>query len=496
MRSSHGYAEKKPIRKDIFGDLPLELSQRIAEYMDLPNSIRSRRVSKKWLNILGCAQTSQLLLQPWLGVGGSKLHISKGLSPTALSSLKAEQICSYRTGSAFDRSIIEAPLPSNGPISNHIAYSSGRVAWIDPGTYIIHLLTLEPDGAHSRQKTRKIKDEALSHIALSNSVMVAATLSGQCRVRKLTTRKEHRFQLDNTNILSLVAANDTVAILYSPLDDQLQVKLTTWTLRGCKVVHFSAGLHRSVQTLGSCDLKIMLDASGARVVMFERVVEAKLVYFTRFSLDGLVQTEGTLELPSLEGYAKHSEASTPNHTDDWATIWSYSKIFQESGNYPLATKEVLRVQCHPEREFVLRLKKDTYNFYPDLDWPMSNIFFWNNIAYSQAGVGPRMTVLDVVDFSTGFNDVAAMGRGIEHETWDLWQDECDQWLYSGGMAQSVFFGDERFLVNACQYGFIVWAFDKGHGLTEIDAIYREDRKKATVDRNGPWRNWDHLFKRL
>ncbi len=402
------------------------------------------------------------------------------MSTTAVSSLKAERIHAYCTGTAFDRSAFRASLPQNGSISDHLAYSSGRIAWIDKRTSITHLLALEDTGACL---TNEGDDDALSHIGLSGSMMVVITLSGQCRVTEFTTRSEHRFQLSLTSVQSVVVANDTVAILHRPSNDLLQAGVTTWTLHDRTPVEFSAGLHRSLdQALGLCDLKIMLDASGARVIMFERVTEARLVHFTRFGLDGQVQAGGTLEFPDMEGYAMHSEEGTLNHGNEWVTVWSYSKLLGESDNPFTEFIEVIRVQCHPNRGS-LRLKKDSYKGSKGYAWPMSNIFFWNDIAYSQKSIGSGLTELGVMDFSTSFHETAPMGEGIDHDRWALSLPELRQFCHGGGMAQSIFLGDQKFLVNVCQHGFIVWVFDKGHGMPKIDAGYRKEREEAEKRRS-------------
>lgn len=468
-------------RKDILSELPIELSQRIAEYLPLPSSIRARRVSRKWLNILASPQTTQCLLRPWQGMGDPDLRISKGLSQRAISSLEAEHICAYRTGTAFDRRTVEARLPRNGPISLNVAYSSGRVAWIDRKTSITHLLTLE-DGEDCLPD--KVDDEILSHIALSGSMMAVTTLSGQCRVTEIVTRAEHRFQLSPTNVQSIVVAKDTVAILHKPLDGSLQASVTTWTLQGRTTFHFPACLNRSLgQALDEYDLKIMLDTSGTRVIVFERVTEARVVHSTHFDLDGKLQAEGELELPDMEGYTKHSEEGTPTHVNQWATVWSYSKTGEGSSDSSTGIAAMFRVQYHPERGF-LRLKRDSYKFYTEHAWPMSNVFFLDDVGYTQASFGSALTLLTVMDLSTSSFDIAAMGQGLD-QSWGLRHDLQRQFFNNGGMTQSIFLGDQRFLVNVCQYGFHFWVFDKGHGMDQIDEHYRKERE-ATGHRLRPW----------
>ena len=207
-------------------------------------------------------------------------------------------------------------------------------------------------------------------------------------------------------------------------------------------------------------------------MIVERVTEARLVHCTRFGLDGHVQADDTLALPDLEGWRRHSEEDIPTSVNEWATTWSYSKPREESSDSAMGTAqrtEVLRVQCHIQRGH-LRLKKDSFIFeYAALQ---GNIFFWNDTAYFHTALSSELTFLTLIDFSTSsleFN--VFMGRELERESWGLGGTRGRQFRNDGGMAQSIFLGDQRFLVNVCRHGFFIWVFDKGHGMIEYDAKY-------------------------
>ena len=365
-----------------------------------------------------------------------------------------------------------------------MAYSSARVAWINKRSYTTHLLTLE--NSHHRIK-KETHDVVLSHIALSGTMMVVTTLSGQCRVRGLMTEWEHRFQLIPQNVQCMVVSKGTIAILHTPCNDSLEENVTTWTLHDCKVAHFFACLHRPLnQGLKTCDLKIMLDASGARVIIVERVTEARIVHFTRFDLDGHVQAESTLGLPDLEGWRRHSEEDIATHANEWATVWSYSKPREERSDRAAettVTTDVLRVQCHVQRGY-LRLKEDSYNFSMADD--RLNFFYWNDVAYSQTCLGGGMTILSLVDFSTTSMDIHTFMRiELEHEFSDLSATRRRLFRNAGGVAQSIFLGDHRFLVNVCRHGFFIWVFDKGHSMIKCDRTYQK-RRKEMMETKGHW----------
>lgn len=246
---------------DIFTKLPLELSQRIVQYLGLSNAIRARAVSKDWLRILVSHQTTQCLLRSWHDTCCLTLRIPDGLSESAVSSLKAEYISAYRSGTAFDKLTVQRRISRHGALSDSVAYSSGKVAWIDKDTTTTHVLSLEDNGGCL---TDQGDGRELSHLALSSSMMAVTTLSGECRITELTSGTEHRFQLVPEDLETIVVAKDRVAILHRPsLSNPLQTGVTTWTLNNRTPLHFPVSLLRSrEQALRPRDLKIMLDLSG------------------------------------------------------------------------------------------------------------------------------------------------------------------------------------------------------------------------------------------
>lgn len=225
----------------------------------------------------------------------------------------------------------------------------------------------------------------------------------------------------------------------------------------------------------------MLDKYGQSVLIFERVTEAKAVYFTRFSLEGRVEALGTLEIPCTEGFAKHSEESTPTDTNRWTTVWSYSKTEEESAR----DIKMLRVQCGLYRD-VLRLKEDSIKNNPEETLDTTNVFFWKDIAYCRTRPLRRNghSSLNIIDFSNTILETAFIGNGLICP----FNPHGDSHFAShGGRMISLFFGDERFLVNACQVGFYVWAFDRNHGMPRTDTSYRRKREYAEKYKDRPWR---------
>ena len=452
---------------DIFTQLPLELSQKITQYLGLSEATRARRVSKDWLNLLTSSQMMQSLFGPWHRTADSTLSIPNGLSHSAISSLKAEYVNAYRSGAAFDKRVVGRPISLVGSISNHVAYSNGKVAWIDEIGTTVHLLSLEDEGAWSKNKG---DGAVFGHLALSSSLMAAITVAGECRVTDFTKelQMEHQFQLSPGNVEKIVVAKESLGVQQGSLTGSsssiISYGVTTWTLGDPTPLYFTAILYRSPeQAVSPCDIKIMLDNSGRSLVLFERVTEAKLVYSTRFSLEGRILAESTLQLPNIEASAKHSEESTPISVNGCATVWSYSTYKKREGFE--GTYKVLRVQYNVDHD-VLRLQADIFGADSGEGLTSSNVFFWNDVAYCHAR--SSSTFLKVIDFSKSIIAPALMGQDMECAFGPpglARRGVSEGWWMPG----SHFLGDERFLVSAYRFGLIIWAFDKRHRMTKTHA---------------------------
>lgn len=466
---------------DIFTRLPLEISEIIAQHLGLTQATRARRVSKGWLHILTSSQMSRCLLRPWHTPDKCSLRVPDGFSQGAIWSLKAEHMNAYRSGIAFDQKTVPLPLSRTDSIFKRVAYSNGKVAWVADNTADIHVLSLENGCGYS---TIKGDGRILSHLALSGSMMVVATLTGECRITNFAKNVGHWVHLGRGKVEEMVVAKETLGVLHRPLRSSiLQASVTTWTLGGTTPLHFTSSLHRSrKQALRSCDLKIMLDQSGTFVVLFERMTEAEIVYFTRFSLGGQILAEGALEIPNMEGCVEHSDTITPTDVNGWATVWSYSTREKVEGVQK--TKAIYRVRYKVDHD-ILQLKKDSFDDFSDQISTTSNLFFCNDVAYCKTRNGGTDIMLTVIDFSNSFVAPAIMCHRMKY-LYEWIEQIGPLYMSEGDLLRSIFFGDERFLIIAYRVGLITWAFDKHHVMTETDADFRQEREMAKKNRVGPW----------
>ncbi len=166
---------------DVFGKLPLELSQRISRYLQLYQIFQARRVSKRWNAILSSSYiVESMFLRPWYTEEKSSLHIPEGLSESAVVSLKAEHIDAFRNGRAFSVSRFDTDGISSYDL---IAYANGILAWLTTDGKSVRLKCL----ASGKSVTLASPNgTAIEYMKLGGHLLVAFTgLSNICHIWKL-----------------------------------------------------------------------------------------------------------------------------------------------------------------------------------------------------------------------------------------------------------------------------------------------------------------------
>ena len=86
---------------DLVGQLPVEITAMILQYLPLHQVFQAQRVSRKWRIILSSAQMVDNLLHAWYPGPSAPLSIPDHLSESAVASIKAEHVDAYRTGNPF-----------------------------------------------------------------------------------------------------------------------------------------------------------------------------------------------------------------------------------------------------------------------------------------------------------------------------------------------------------------------------------------------------------
>lgn len=321
-----------------------------------------------------------------------------------------------------------------------------------------------------RRKWSPPDGEVFSHIAMSSSILVATTNDAMCYVLTHTDNKKQIFPLAFSTVERITASGDAFAILHnrSPVDS-MQVEVTLWTLKSKQSVQCRArlqGLPIGQATLH--DLKIMIGTNTDYLVLFERCFNPKGFYFTRFSFDGRILSQGHLEGPDTTTFTRHSESLIPSDVGGCATIWSYGHLHEVEGPGS-SLVELIRVEYDPQRN---RLQLKTYDM-PRYLRPRnaSDLFFWKDVVYYREML-PGLLIFDLSNKEINLSAIMGSEGG---SNFDQGKDLTERTYDRYALPESSFFGDENFLVNVCDGGFLAWCFNKDIKMEDEDEGYAQHR---------------------
>ena len=475
IRDFRRWTEQVDFRCDILSKVPLEIAYSILEYLPLHQCFRIRRVCKGWFRMLSAEQTVRFLLRFWYPKheACSQLAVPDGVSPSAASSSIAEHVDAYRTGSAFSMLKGFWRIASQESIGAHVAYANGILAWIDHRNDEIRIRHII---SGLRERWVLEDGENLSHISMSASVLAAVTNAGICYVFNMADDQVQRFPLTSTSVQGLTVSGDSVAILYdrSP-SESMHVEMSIWTPGRQNSVQCRVKLHGlpSGET-SRHDRKIMIGTRKDCLVMFERCVELRRFYFTRFGLDGQLQAQGSLEGFDETRFTRHSESSVPSDINGCAIVWSYIQDHteaKESSSYD----ELVQIQYDPQRD-ELRLKRNVYR----RTWwarTFSSLFFWKDVAYCRSAVLSEFSVMIFDLTEDSIKDAVTLGTSSDSFFSNPHGLRRTRSLDERYIMQTQFLGDEDFLINIDTSGFVIWCFNGNVKMAHEDKDYAEHRQK-------------------
>ncbi len=253
-----------------------------------------------------------------------------------------------------------------------------------------------------------------------------------------------RFPLTSTGVQGVTVSGNSVAILYyRAISDDMQVEMSIWTPGRQIPVQCRVKSHGSSSGETSRhDRKIMIGTKKDCLIMFERCVELRRFYFTRFGLDGQLQAQGSLEGFDDTDFSRRSESSVPSDINGCAPLWSYTKFHTKDGSTSKEL-ELVQIQYDPQGD-ELRLKK---TFFTNVWWLKlcSDLFFWKDVAYCRSALvdPPEIMIMDLTE------------NNIESAV--TMRTSSDPLLAKS--LQPNFFGDEDFLINIATSGFVIWCFN-------------------------------------
>lgn len=342
--------------------------------------------------------------------------------------------------------------------------------------------------------------EIFIHIAMSATILVATTNKAEmCHILTLADDERQSFRLASASVEMITAVGDAIAILYSRSPkSSMQVEVTIWTLKSKKTVQCRARLQELL--LGQAprhdkdhDLKIMLGTNTDYLILFERHSNPQGFHFTRFNLDGQIHSRGSLKDSDTDILSNLSKSLTPLVPSDvggCATIWwSFcDRVIEKESSSKLT--ELIRVHYEPQRN-QLQLTRN-----PSRLWwhPLiaAGLFIWKDVIYYRDEDLFKLETLELSteDFVSGEIMNLAPSMGYKE----------DQLPFPGYLQverrnyplESAFFGDENYLVNFCDHGFLAWCFNKDTKMKWADQKYADRRREEMQKRREKQQKSDAL----
>lgn len=476
------FLRPETFKNDIVANLPFELSMLIFSYLDVDFLVRSRRVSRKWCDLLSSSpKLSPSYLRSFFGVHDPH-DIGKGTSMTCGSPRTLEELAAYRTGRAFARRSQRWNLkPSTRPddlsyLKKHTAYYNGTVAWIDNGRGLLRTLRLDASMAYTYVARER---EKLTCITVSGSIVAATTVTGRCYIFELESGVAHVIRLRSASVSSLVSTGDTIAILHKPVYPDFLVYVTTWSLTSRKTLSFSPDIGSLTDRSQRYGYRVLVDPSETSVIYFEQTVDSatglsdmrgygNMTFFaTRLALNGQVMSRSSYH---IDGACQDTELGTrvPPDNGGPSISWSEYPYMISSSQVDIRT---VRLTYHLDTDSLdLKILPKVANAPRSLC--SKDLFCWKDIGYGfLKGDGRNPDSILVTDFDTGVCK--------EAEMWSLSMTDREADLshaIRGGLHHQIV-GDGRFVLLLHPAGFIAWSFDKTITMADESTLYREARAK-------------------
>ena len=322
-------------RSDPIDKLPFELCYHIFQHLEVYQIFQAQRVSRKWYQSLSSPKIVEpLALRPWFrnsemasrtskGFLQGKLAIPKGLSPGGEASSQARHVDSFRNGTAF---------------------SMARGKWQTQGRNIDLLCLIDFAGSILARTDRQVGcirleclisgqgvclftpgREEIRQIAISDTTLVAMTLSGKCcdwdlsgGIRTTEGQSPECIETHFDEEQMIFVHEGTVVALHRDSDEMMN--FTIWGIK-CRQSHRFRMQVNQVYIPNMYDYFVLTISGGQYIVFFERVFDmSKYVRFTRTNLKGQIESSGCMEHPDIKDYSRHSENTTPVYTADCVTL--------------------------------------------------------------------------------------------------------------------------------------------------------------------------------
>ncbi|KAL8947208.1 MAG: hypothetical protein Q9222_006486 [Ikaeria aurantiellina] len=483
---------------DIISNLPHEILCLVFQNLEIREAYRLRRVSKSWLRTLSASEFVETLLHPWFAMGHVDLRIPPDSSPEIILALKSEHVQSFVTGNPFGMIQSDwkaASSQGDGPL--RVAYSKGRLAWIDTSFKVVHLKNLE-----FGQETLFIPPnrEKVEHICMSSDLVMVTTRSGKCYAWDSVTGAPSSLQLPSAWISS-IRANGKTAVICQGTEDTGPRSLTIWHVDTGKSRSFDASLSKwPPRPHMWYDIKVTDDS----VIHFEFVRgPPDELLFSRYTFDGQVIARGTSGL--IHRFFRSGYLSVSTYPERGAV--STTPVQQLDLIHVREEKQTgfrdIRKQVVEESRGIVRLVYDlrtnrlldpqgsatTCQDFEVNHCKESALFIWKTIAHRCCifNNSPVSAAYDLHHQSMVEGYCNRLDYDMEDrfdEDWPERPSRNAQHTFEGASDGEPiwFYGDEIYMIRVYPSGFTAFCFDKNINMAGENRRFRE--KRAQILRNG------------
>lgn len=494
IRELKSLIESTEFRFDIVTNLPVELIPLVFQHLELYQLFQCRRVSRRWLELLGADEVVKPMLQPWIATEDVKLRIPEGSSSKSVLDIYAEHQDAFQTGNAFGR--FQMPhgqtVPLDVALFRH-AYSDGLLAWVSltDGSDVIHLHDLESGDDRSFMPPER---DEIDEIVVSQTLLVAMMTSARCYiwahrtlrppfVLRTPSRCRNVFHLSKASfILIHIQPNSSEALAYQ------SIPVITWKLRDtwqrqpleqppqATVSQFSIRILSGFSVMGWHD--VYVERQEQNIVLLESTVVKKNRTHTfrvlHLTFEGKVLFEESLDCPFARSVSWNAHENHPLQKERFFDVWvvTCNRAYYDSQNHyrpDLQETGITHLRYYLDRKvFRVLDRKKLPHSHKMPSGAMMEILPWKGIAYFEE---PR--------------DYAAEELQYYLRVMDFREETCVEARYvapqgfggSGSLDRArLFFGDEVFLVKITSTDLIVWCFDKHLRMAGEDENFKEERR--------------------
>lgn len=474
---------------DIFGNLPLEVSQEISKYLELYQIFQAQRVVKRWEHILSSTHVIDSRLGTWFSestnVASIGLKIPKTIPPRGRLSMEAAHVDAFRSGSAFSMALGELEVEDEEDFLAHTDYNGGILAWMSADRTAVKLKCL----ASGRQTTLNIPNhKRAGRLCISDSIVAVFTGTDDStwyawdlakNIEETGNKNPHHLELPNWRVAFYFVMGNTIAVSSRTYDGYTMM---VWDIDRLAFHIFKVKV-RELPISGETARQFFLLCHGGKsIVFFERYTgDPGHAYFTRYNLIGEVQSQGSVEHPNVRGYTRHSEHTYLIPMNKRIPLWSYVQSDKNSPSEDRSLSfswKILRF-CYNSELDRLEVNHYVVDEVPEKSRVFADLFWWKDVAYLSK-YNDDFGNVRTLDLDEGTYTAAPMSmphiihdwleeRSI-HPTRVIDSDDSDDDQDQG--EPCLFLGDEKFLVSIQPGFYVAWCFDSNVTMADEVPSYK------------------------